>query len=137
MNIDNLAGMTLGNRYDMLEKIGTGGMATVYKARCRLLNRFVAVKVLKSEFKDDEAIVKKFNTESQAAASLSHNNIVSVFDVGSENGISYIVMEYVDGITLKKYIPSPNPITALSAIPPNINPKIDMIESSYYIFSTL
>lgn len=104
MTGENLVGKILGNRYEILQIIGTGGMATVYKARCRLLNRFVAVKVLKSEFKDDEAIVKKFNTESQAAASLSHNNIVSVFDVGSENGISYIVMEYVDGITLKKYI---------------------------------
>ncbi len=104
MNGENLVGKILSNRYEILQIIGTGGMATVYKAKCRLLNRFVAVKVLKSEFKDDEAIVKKFNTESQAAASLSHNNIVSVFDVGNENGISYIVMEYIDGITLKKYI---------------------------------
>lgn len=104
MTGENLVGKILGNRYEILQIIGTGGMATVYKAKCRLLNRFVAVKVLKSEFKNDETIVKKFNTESQAAASLSHNNIVSVFDVGNENGISYIVMEYVDGITLKEYI---------------------------------
>lgn len=104
MNSENLVGKILGNRYEILQIIGTGGMATVYKARCRLLNRFVAVKVLKAEFKDDPEIVKKFNTESQAVASLSHNNIVSVFDVGNDNGLNYIVMEYVDGITLKEYI---------------------------------
>lgn len=104
MNGENLVGKILGNRYEILQIIGTGGMATVYKARCRLLNRFVAVKVLKAEFKDDEQIVKKFNTESQAVASLSHNNIVSVFDVGNDNGLNYIVMEYIDGITLKEYI---------------------------------
>lgn len=104
MNSGNLSGKMLGNRYEILEKIGTGGMATVYKAKCHLLNRFVAVKVLREELKGDEEIVKKFHVESQSAASLSHHNIVSVYDVGEEDGNSYIVMEYVDGITLKEYI---------------------------------
>ena len=100
----NLTGRMLGNRYEVLEKIGTGGMATVYKAKCHLLNRFVAIKVLREELKGDEEIVKKFHVESQAAASLSHHNIVSIYDVGEEDGNNYIVMEYVDGITLKEYI---------------------------------
>lgn len=104
MIYDSLVGRVLGNRYEILEIIGTGGMATVYKARCKLLNRMVAVKVLKESLKDDPDIVKKFNTESQAAASLSHHNIVSIYDVGDDDGINYIVMEYVDGITLKEYI---------------------------------
>ncbi|MCX7715004.1 MAG: Stk1 family PASTA domain-containing Ser/Thr kinase [Clostridia bacterium] len=104
MSDENLIGKMLGRRYEIIEKIGTGGMATVYKAKCHLLNRFVAVKVLREELKSDEEIVKKFNVESQSAASLSHHNIVSIYDVGEENGISYIVMEYVEGITLKEYI---------------------------------
>jgi serine/threonine protein kinase len=99
-----MQGLILGNRYELLEKIGGGGMAVVYKARCRLLNRFVAVKILRDEFTDDEEFVKRFRVEAQAAASLSHPNIVSIFDVGHENNIHYIVMEYIDGITLKEYI---------------------------------
>lgn len=99
-----MEGLILGNRYELIEKIGGGGMALVYKAKCRLLNRYVAVKILRDEFTDDEEFVKRFRIEAQAAASLSHPNIVSIFDVGCENNIHYIVMEYIDGITLKEYI---------------------------------
>ena len=94
----------LDNRYELLEKIGGGGMAVVYKAKCHLLNRFVAVKILRNEFTDDEEFVKRFRIEAQSAASLSHPNIVPIFDVGQDDGIYYIVMEYIDGITLKEYI---------------------------------
>ena len=97
-------GMMIGDRYEILEKIGTGGMSDVYKAKCHKLNRFVAVKVLKQEFSENENFVSKFRTEAQAAAGLEHPNIVNVYDVGEENGIYYIVMELVEGITLKKYI---------------------------------
>ena len=97
-------GMMLGDRYEILEKIGTGGMSDVYKARCHKLNRFVAVKVLKQEFSENANFVSKFRVEAQAAAGLMHPNIVNVYDVGEENGIHYIVMELVEGITLKKYI---------------------------------
>lgn len=100
----NLSGKILGNRYVLLEKIGQGGMALVYKARCQLLNRYVAVKILRPEFTMDEEFVKKFRRESMAAASLSHPNIVGIYDVGEEDGIYYIVMEYVKGKTLKEYI---------------------------------
>lgn len=100
----NLLGKILGKRYVILEKIGEGGMALVYKARCQLLNRYVAVKILKPEFTSDEEFIKKFKRESLSAASLSHPNIVSVYDVGEEDGIYYIVMEYVQGETLKEYI---------------------------------
>mgnify|MGYP002556028864 CR=1 FL=1 len=99
-----MIGKLLGNRYQIMEKIGSGGMAEVYKARCTLLNRYVAVKVLKDEFRVDEEFIARFNRESQAAASLSHPNIVSIYDVGCEDGMHYIVMEYVEGITLKEYI---------------------------------
>lgn len=97
-------GMMIGDRYEILEKIGTGGMSDVYKAKCHKLNRFVAVKVLKQEFGENESFVSKFRIEAQAAAGLMHPNIVNVYDVGEENGIHYIVMELVEGITLKKYI---------------------------------
>ena len=97
-------GMMIGDRYEILEKIGTGGMSDVYKAKCHKLNRFVAVKVLKQEFSENANFVSKFRVEAQAAAGLMHPNIVNVYDVGEENGIYYIVMELVDGITLKKYI---------------------------------
>ena len=100
----NLVGKTLGNRYEMLEEVGIGGMATVYKAKCNLLNRFVAVKVLKDEFSKDAEFVKRFRAEAQSAASLTHPNIVSVYDVGEEKGINYIVMEYLEGDTLKDFI---------------------------------
>ncbi|WP_315114952.1 Stk1 family PASTA domain-containing Ser/Thr kinase [uncultured Clostridium sp.] len=94
----------LGNRYKLLEKIGEGGMAKVYKAQCQLLNRYVAVKILKDEFSRDSQFVEKFKREATAAASLSNNNIVNIYDVGSQNGVNYIVMEYVKGKTLKEVI---------------------------------
>ncbi len=97
-------GMIIGERYEIIEKIGTGGMSDVYKAKCHKLNRFVAVKVLKQEFSENANFVSKFRIEAQAAAGLMHPNIVNVYDVGEENGIYYIVMELVEGITLKKYI---------------------------------
>ena len=97
-------GMTLGDRYEILEKIGTGGMSDVYKAKDGKLNRFVAVKVLKQEFAENANFVSKFRTEAQAAAGMMHPNIVNVYDVGEEGGTHYIVMELVEGITLKKYI---------------------------------
>ncbi len=94
----------LGNRYEILEKVGGGGMALVYKAKCRLLNRFVAVKVLRPEFINDDDFINKFRRESQAAASLSHPNIVGIYDVGEEDNIHYIVMEFINGKTLKQVI---------------------------------
>ncbi len=97
-------GMMIGDRYEILEKIGTGGMSDVYKAKDHKLNRFVAVKVLKQEFGENANFVSKFRVEAQAAAGLMHPNIVNVYDVGEESGIHYIVMELVEGITLKKYI---------------------------------
>ena len=100
----NLVGKTLSSRYEILEKIGEGGMAVVYKARCHLLNRNVAIKVLKDEYAKDETFVKRFRTEAQSAAALTHPNIVSVYDVGEENGINYIVMELLETKTLKDYI---------------------------------
>ncbi len=91
-------------RYEILEKIGSGGMADVYKAKCHKLNRCVAIKVLKEEYIHDKDFVNKFKAEAQAAAGLSHQNIVGIFDVVEEGDLNYIVMEYIDGITLKQYI---------------------------------
>ncbi|MCY6372363.1 Stk1 family PASTA domain-containing Ser/Thr kinase [Clostridium ganghwense] len=99
-----MIGAMLGNRYELLEKIGEGGMAEVYKAKCHLLNRFVAVKILKNQYSDNVEFVDKFKQEAASAASLSHNNIVGIYDIGSENSINYIVMEYIDGKTLKQII---------------------------------
>lgn len=100
----DLVGRYIGNRYEILEKIGNGGMATVYKAKCHVLNRFVAVKVLKEEFTTDEEFIRRFNIEAQSAAGLTHPNIVSVYDVGHEDNIYYIVMELIQGKTLKQII---------------------------------
>lgn len=100
----DMVGKVLGNRYEILEKIGSGGMATVYKAKCRVLNRYVAVKILKDEFANDAEFIKRFQIEAQSAASLSHPNIVSIFDVGNDNGMHYIVMELIEGKTLKEII---------------------------------
>ncbi len=97
-------GMFIQERYEIVDRIGSGGMADVYKAKDHKLNRFVAVKVLKSEFREDTAFISKFQMEAQSAAGLAHPNIVNVYDVGNENGIYYIVMELVEGITLKDYI---------------------------------
>lgn len=99
-----MIGRVLGNRYEILEEVGRGGMAYVYKAKCRLLNRIVAVKVLRNDLDGSGDFLKRFNSEAQAAASLSHPNIVSIYDVGVEDDIHYIVMEYVEGVTLKEYI---------------------------------
>lgn len=104
MNSDYLVGKIIDNRYEILEMIGSGGMATVYKAKCRVLNRNVAIKVLKDSLKSDMDVIRRFNTESRAAARLSHPNIVQVYDVGESDGLDYIVMELVDGITLSEYI---------------------------------
>ena len=100
----NLEGRLLGNRYEIIEKIGNGGMAMVYKAKCHVLNRFVAVKILRDEFTTDEEFIKRFEVEAQAAASITHPNIVSVYDVGREGNLYYIVMELIRGKTLKEII---------------------------------
>lgn len=97
-------GMYLADRYEIVGKVGAGGMSDVYKAKDHTLGRFVAIKVLKQEFSEDVNFVTKFRTEAQSAAGLEHPNIVNIYDVGSENGLYYIVMEYVEGITLKTYI---------------------------------
>ena len=100
----NLEGKMLGNRYEIIEKIGNGGMATVYKAKCTVLNRYVAVKILRDEFTTDEEFIKRFAAEAQSAASLTHPNIVSIYDVGHEDNLYYIVMELIKGKTLKQII---------------------------------
>ena len=104
-------GMFVGDRYEIVNKIGTGGMSDVYKAKDHTLGRFVAIKVLKPEFSEDVNFVTKFRTEAQSAAGLEHPNIVNIYDVGSENGMHYIVMEYVEGITLKTYIEKKGQLT--------------------------
>ena len=102
--MDQYIGKMLDNRYEILERIGTGGMAVVYKAKCHRLNRLVAVKILKSEYAQDEDFRRRFNAESQAVAQLSHANIMSIYDVSRNGDIEYIVMELLDGITLKQYM---------------------------------
>ena len=102
--MDQYIGTLLDNRYEILEVIGTGGMAVVYKARCNRLNRLVAIKVLKRELSQDEEFRRRFHAESQAVAMLSHPNIVSVYDVSHSNNLDYIVMELIEGITLKQYL---------------------------------
>ena len=97
-------GKFVADRYEILAKVGAGGMSDVYKAKDHVLGRFVAIKVLKQEFAEDVNFVTKFRTEAQSAAGLEHPNIVNIYDVGSEEGFHYIVMEYVEGITLKTYI---------------------------------
>lgn len=109
-------GMFLADRYEIMDRIGTGGMSDVYRAKCHKLNRFVAIKVLKQEFSEDKTFVSKFNIEAQSAAGLMHPNIVNVYDVGDENGIHYIVMELVEGITLKKYIEKKGRLSSKEAI---------------------
>ena len=118
--MDKMIGKLLSDRYEILEKIGDGGMATVYKARCRVLDRYVAIKILRPEYASDEEFIKKFNRESKAAASLSSQNIVGIYDVGTdkidEESIYYIVMEYIDGTTLKDIIDSKGKLSEDDAI---------------------
>ncbi len=109
-------GMFIGDRYEIVDKVGSGGMSDVYKALDHKLNRNVAVKVLKDEFSEDKSFVSKFKVEAQSAAGLSHPNIVNVYDVGEEEGIYYIVMELVEGITLKKYIEKKGQLSIKEAV---------------------
>ncbi|MCD8103586.1 MAG: Stk1 family PASTA domain-containing Ser/Thr kinase [Lachnospiraceae bacterium] len=108
-------GMFIQNRYEVISRIGSGGMADVYKAKDHKLNRFVAVKVLKKEFREDKVFISKFRVEAQSAAGLAHGNIVNIYDVGEEAGINYIVMELVEGITLKEYIADKGRLSAREA----------------------
>ena len=109
-------GGLLSNRYEIIDKIGAGGMANVFKGIDRVLNRYVAVKVLKKEFSEDETFVKKFWSEAQSAAGLTHANIVNVYDVAEDRGLYYIVMELVEGITLKEYIQKKGKLTPKEVI---------------------
>lgn len=102
--MEKLIGKILGNRYEILEKIGEGGMSVVYKAKCHSLNRIVAVKVLKQEYSNDDEFLVKFKNEALSVAKLNNGNIINVFDVGQDEDISYIVMEYVDGKNLKQLL---------------------------------
>ena len=108
--------MFIADRYEVMSKIGAGGMSDVYKAKDHVLGRFVAIKVLKPEFSEDVGFVSKFHTEAQSAAGLEHPNIVNIYDVGSEDGLHYIVMEYIEGITLKTYIEKKGRLTFKEAV---------------------
>lgn len=109
-------GAVISGRYEIIEKVGTGGMADVYRAKDHRLNRYVAVKILKNEYSEDAKFVTKFRQEAQAIACLSHPNIVGVYDVGQEQDMHYIVMEFVDGITLKKYIEQKGKLSVREAV---------------------
>lgn len=109
-------GVFLNDRYEILGRVGSGGMSDVYKAKCHKLNRFVAIKVLKQEYSEDKNFVAKFRVEAQSAAGLSHPNIVSIYDVGEDSGLYYIVMELVEGITLKNYIEKKGRLEAKEAV---------------------
>ncbi|WP_346867345.1 MULTISPECIES: Stk1 family PASTA domain-containing Ser/Thr kinase [unclassified Clostridium] len=111
-----MIGTMLGNRYELIEKIGEGGMAVVYKAKCRILNRFVAIKILKPEYSNNNEFMEKFRREALATATFSHSNIVNIYDVGSEGNINYIVMELVNGKTLKEYIRENAPLSMDSTL---------------------
>ena len=104
MDMDRYIGRLLDNRYEILEVIGIGGMAVVYKARCHRLNRLVAIKILKDDYCQDDEFRNRFHAESQAVAMLGHPNIVSVYDVSTTGGADYIVMELIEGISLKQYM---------------------------------
>lgn len=109
-------GMVIGERYEIVDTVGAGGMSVVYRAKDYRLNRFVAMKVLKDEYSNDKTFVNKFRIEAQSAAGLSHPNIVNVFDVGDDNGIHYIVMELIEGITLKEYIGQKGKLSVSEAV---------------------
>lgn len=109
-------GTMIGNRYEVVEKVGTGGMADVYRAMDHRLNRYVAVKILKNEYSEDTNFVTKFRQEAQAVACLSHPNVVAVYDVGEEQGMHFIVMEFVEGITLKSYIEKKGKLSVREAV---------------------
>ena len=109
-------GTLIGDRYEILEKVGSGGMADVFRAKCHRLNRYVAIKILKQDYSEDTKFVTKFRGEAQAIAGISHPNIVGIYDVGEENGMYYIVMELVDGITLKKYIEEKGKLSVKEAV---------------------
>ena len=106
-----MSNKVLAGRYELFERIGEGGMSVVYKAKDKLLNRFVAIKILKPEFINDHKFIDSFRRESQAAASLSHPNIVNIYDVGREGNIHYIVMELIEGRTLSEYIKAQGPMS--------------------------
>ena len=105
-----MSNKVLAGRYELFERVGEGGMSVVYKAKDKLLNRFVAIKILKPEFINDHKFIDSFRRESQAAASLSHPNIVNIYDVGREGNIHYIVMELIQGKTLSDYIKERGPM---------------------------
>ena len=109
-------GTIIGDRYEILEKVGSGGMADVFRAKCHRLNRYVAIKILKQDYSEDTKFVTKFRGEAQAIAGISHPNFVGIYDVGEENGMYYIVMELVDGITLKKYIEEKGKLSVKEAV---------------------
>ena len=109
-NQDKYRGMMLDGRYELVELIGSGGMAVVYKSMCHRLNRYVAVKIMRPELAKNEKFRRRFQTESQAIAKLSHPNIGGVYDVSRTEHIEYIVMAYIEGITLKHYLQKPSPI---------------------------
>ena len=111
-----IIGSCLGDRYKILEMIGGGGMATVYRAFDNILEREVAVKILRQDLALDERAVKRFRREAQSALTLSHPNIVSIYDIGEGEGTYYIVMEYVKGLTLKDYIQNNHPIPLEEAL---------------------
>ena len=111
-----MIGKLLANRYEILEKIGGGGMAIVYKAIDKLLNRVITVKVLREQFVSEDDFIRRFQREAQAVAKLSHPNIVSIYDVGHEQDFHYLVMEYVEGQNLKEIIVQKAPLDPLEAI---------------------
>lgn len=123
-------GVFLGKRYEVIERIGTGGMADVYKGKDHKLNRYVAIKVLKSDFRADETFIAKFRSEAQAAAGLMHPNVVNVYDVGVDRGLYYMVMELVEGITLKEYIEKKGRLSAKETISISIQ-MISGIEAAH------